>query len=65
MKRTNLNLSLKNKDFKKFLHKNRIYNPFGFPATNGCSILFSLKILIKNGFFSKKLMFACGQSEEN
>jgi hypothetical protein len=32
---------------------------------NVCSILFSLKIFIKTGFFSKKLMFACGQSEEN
>jgi hypothetical protein len=23
------------------------------------------EIFFKNGFFSKKLMFACGQSEEN
>jgi len=32
---------------------------------NVCSILFSLKDFLKNGFFSRKLMFACGQSEEN
>jgi len=32
---------------------------------SGCSILFSLKIFIKNGFLSRKLMSACGQSEEN
>ncbi len=30
-----------------------------------CSILFSLKIFIKNGFFSKKLMFDYGQFDEN
>ena len=27
---------------------------------SGCSILFSLKIFIKNVFLSKKLLFACG-----
>jgi len=45
--------------------EHRIYNPHVFPVIIGCSILFSLKIFIKNGFFSKKLMFTCGQSEEN
>ena len=35
------------------------------PVANVCSILFSLQIFIKNGFFGKKSMFACGQFEEN
>jgi len=34
-------------------------------VVNVCSIRFSLKIFLKNAFFSKKLMSAYGQSEEN
>ena len=40
-------------------------NPIVPTIANGCSILFLLKIFIKNGFFSRKLMFAYGQSEGN
>jgi hypothetical protein len=46
---------------EEFFVISRTFNP----AANVCSILFSLKILIKNGFFSEKLLFAYGQSEEN
>jgi len=36
-----------------------------FTVVNVCSMLFSLKIFLKYGFLCKKLMFACGQFEEN
>ena len=33
--------------------------------SNGCSILFSMENSQKMGFLGKKIVFVCGQSEEN